>query len=297
MSRIGIVTVLYNSEEVLPDFFKTLNIQTFQNFTLYVIDNASSDKSVEVAKSLAQTVRFNTIIIEEPENWGVAKGNNIGIKRALEDGCDYVLLSNNDIVLKPDTIENLLNGMETLKADMAVPKIFYHQYPDLIWSFGGRFHPYKGTTDQYGMMKPDGSCYSKDIECDYSPTCFMLISADVFTKVGMMDEKYFVYYDDTDFIWRAVKNHGLKLAAIANSVMHHKESVSTGGHRSDFGTYYLNRNKRYFVGKNYKFLRKYVTLAYITVYRNLIYPLKWGKEKQSLMRKANKDALKMLRDI
>lgn len=295
-SEIGIVSVLYNSASVLEDFFRTLDQQTYRDFTLYLVDNASPDNSLAEAYRLAQTVSFRTVIIEEPENWGAAKGNNIGILRALEDGCPYVLLSNNDVVLDPDTIQYLYDGLKKRRLDMAVPKIFYHEDPTLIWSCGGRFHPFKGTTEQFGMMLSDSEIFSADSECDYSPTTFMLINADVFNKVGMLDENYFIYYEDTDFVWRAVKEHRLRLGTVAASKMWHKESVCTGGYKSDSGIYYLNRNKRYFVGKNYKFLRKYVTLAYITVYRNLIYPLKWGKEKQSLMRKANKDALKMLRE-
>ena len=295
-SEIGIVSVLYNSESVLEDFFRTLDKQTYRDFTLYLVNNASPDDSLANAQRLAQTVSFRTIIIEEPENWGAAKGNNIGINRALADGCNYVLLSNNDVVLELSTIENLYAGLKKRHLDIAVPKIFYHEEPSLIWSFGGRFHPFKGTTDQFGMLHPDDVAYSEDIECDYSPTTFMLINANVFSEVGMLDEKYFIYYEDTDFIWRAVKEHKFRLGTVGASKMWHKESVCTGGYRSDTGIYYLNRNKRYFVGKNYKGLRKYVTLAYITVYRNLIYPLKWGKEKQSLMCKANNDALKMLRE-
>lgn len=103
--RIGIVTVLYNSENVLEDFFRTLDRQTYRDFSLYVIDNHSPDNSLDRARELAATVRFRTEIIAEPENWGVAKGNNIGIVRALAEGCEYVLLSNNDIVLEPDTLE------------------------------------------------------------------------------------------------------------------------------------------------------------------------------------------------
>lgn len=292
--KIGIVSVMYNSQSVLEDFFNTLNSQTYTDFKLYLIDNASPDSSLSTAEAFAKKSRFETVLIREPENWGAAKGNNIGIVRALEDGCEYILLSNNDILLQPTTIEELYKGALHRNLDMAVPKIFYYDQPQLIWSFGGRFHPFKGTTDQFGMMQKDSDDFSKDIICEYSPTTFMLIKADVFKKTGLLDEKYFIYYEDTDFVWRAVKCHGLCLGTVGNSKMWHKESVCTGGYLRDTGIYYLNRNKRYFVGKNYKGFRKYISLAYITLYRNIIYPIKWGKEKQGLMRKANRDGVKML---
>ena len=134
--RIGIVTVLYNSAGVLPEFFETLGTQRYTNFILYIVDNKSPDDSLAVARKLCASARFETVVIENEENYGVAKGNNIGIKAALRDGCDRVLLSNNDIVLVPDTIECLVRAMESGKAWMAVPKIHFHG-TNKIWYAGG----------------------------------------------------------------------------------------------------------------------------------------------------------------
>ena len=126
MSLIGIVTVLYNSETVVEEFFETLNNQTFKDFVLYVVDNNSPDNSLEKSKKLAKNCFFKTIFIENSDNYGVAKGNNIGIKKSLEDGCDYVLLSNNDIYLENNTIELLLKNVKNDNAKLAVPKIYYY---------------------------------------------------------------------------------------------------------------------------------------------------------------------------
>ena len=84
--KIGVVTVLYNGERVLDDFFRSLGEQTYENFTLYVIDNHSQDRSLAKARALASAVRFETVCIAEPENWGVAKGPTSGIVRALAEG-------------------------------------------------------------------------------------------------------------------------------------------------------------------------------------------------------------------
>ena len=100
MNKIGIVTVLYNSESVLDDFFRTLNEQTYRDFSLYVVDNCSTDAGVERALELSKHCFFKTTIIAESENWGVAKGNNIGIRQALADGCQYILLAINSISQK-----------------------------------------------------------------------------------------------------------------------------------------------------------------------------------------------------
>lgn len=244
--KIGIVTVLYKSDTVLEDFFYTLNQQSYDNLILYIIDNNSPDKSLELCKTLAENVFFGTKFIENSENYGVAKGNNQGIEVALTDGCDYVLLANNDIVLKPDTIEKLYFGLRETKADMAVPKIYFYG-TNLIWAAGGKFNRLNGAVIHFGQGAADTGKYDKCYKIDYAPTCFMLIRKEVFFMVGLMDEKYFVYFDDTDFLYRA-KNRKIRVFYIYRSILEHKESVSTGK-KSNFSYYYYSRNKIYFARK------------------------------------------------
>lgn len=244
--KIGIVTVLYNSEKVLDDFFDSLKRQTYKNFILYVIDNFSPDKSLEKARNLASECSFETKFIANKENYGVAKGNNQGIIYALHDGCDYVLLSNNDVVLEDDTIRLLCEGLRETGADMAVPKIYLHDSARL-WCAGGKFSRLNDCTVHFGYDKADGKRYSRIRRVAYAPTCFMLIDKSVFHDVGLMDEKYFVYYDDTDFVYRARKAHK-RLFYIPEATMRHKESVCTGKH-SDFFYRYIYRNRIYFMSK------------------------------------------------
>ncbi|MCD7962947.1 MAG: glycosyltransferase family 2 protein [Rikenellaceae bacterium] len=287
MSKIGIVTVLYNSETVLTEFFETLNVQTFTDFTLYVVDNKSPDNSLELTKSLSSKMDFRTVVIENEDNYGVAKGNNIGIKEALKDGCEYILLSNNDVVLEPQTIESLLSGLENSETDMAVPKIFYHG-TDLIWAAGGKFTYYNGSTKHFGGRKKDDGRYDKQRKVSYSPTCFMIIKREVFEKVGFMDENYFVYYDDTDFIWRCREN-GVELFYLPQSVVYHKESTSTGGQKSDFVIYYMERNRIYFTLKNIGGLQSVMVKLYNVVHNNLRKPFVLDKKQLELARKAQKE--------
>lgn len=243
---IGIVTVLYNSAPVLEDFFKTLSKQTYKDFMLYIVDNASKDNSLEETERLSKSVWFKCIMLPQKENGGVARGNNIGIKAALKDGCDYILLSNNDIVLESNTIEELILGHQSNNASMSVPKIFYWNTPNIIWAAGGFWHLNDCTSRHIGYRKPDSPEYNIIKEVEYSPTCFMLINSDVFDRIGLMDEKYFVYYDDADFVWRSVKDGDERLFYIPSSCLWHKEGFSTGGSLSNFTLFYSCRNKIYF---------------------------------------------------
>lgn len=294
MSKIGIVTVLYNSESVLDEFFRTLDEQSFKDFTLYVIDNASSDRSLAEARRLAESVSFQCVFFAETQNWGVAKGNNIGIKAAMADGCEYVLLSNNDIVLRPDTIQRLFDSMAAMHADMAVPKIYYHD-SGLIWCAGGKFTYFRGGTVHFGLMKRDDGRYDRCRYVEYAPTCFMLIKREVFEEVGLMDERYFVYYDDTDFVWRAVKQSSLKLAYIPSSTLRHKESACTGNVGSDFKVRYLGRNSRYFALKNYTGIRKALTILYSDLHTLLIKPFTHTHHQLKVHKEATTEGKRMIR--
>ena len=238
-AKIGIVTVLYKSESVLPDFFQSLETQTYKNFVLYIIDNKSPDNSLLLSEKLKAKSTFETVIVANDDNYGIAKGNNIGIVRALNDNCDYILLSNNDVVFDSKTLKILLGAQIEESADMVVPKISFYD-TNLIWCAGGRFNKRTGWTNHLGYLENDNDKFNKKVRVSYSPTCFMIIRKAVFEDIGMMDENYFVYWDDTDFVYRALKN-GKTLWYIPNANIKHKESTSTGL-KSDFSIYYLHRN-------------------------------------------------------
>src|ERR1700761_8636345 len=124
---IGIVTVLYRSDSVLPDFFKSLAAQRDANFKLYVIDNSEKDTGCAISRELAALNNIHADIVFNNDNVGVARGNNQGIEMALADGCEYVLLANNDTDFPdPDVIAGLVRHTEEAGALASVPKITYH---------------------------------------------------------------------------------------------------------------------------------------------------------------------------
>lgn len=268
MNKIGIVTVLYNSEKVLQEFFETLDKQTFKDFKLYVVDNASPDNSLEEVERLAKTVSFDTEIIAEKENWGVAKGNNIGIKRALEEGCEYILLSNNDLVFNhDDTVEVMIKKMyDNKNIHILTPKIYRYQDPNAIWFAGGDFNKYKTGCIHYDRDKQDVGQFEIEKKINYGPTCFCLIRKEVFDKIGLMDEWYFVYYDDGDFMYRALIN-GLNYYYTPSTSILHNESYCTGK-GSPFKFYYQARNQLYFINKfqNKKILLRTIGYRYAALF-------------------------------
>src|SRR3569832_461087 len=98
MALLGLVTVLYNSNNVLEDFFRSLSIQTFKDYHLYIIDNSPSEATDEIISSLLKKYTVPGYShVKNAGNYGVAKGNNQGINLALEAGSEYIILLNNDI--------------------------------------------------------------------------------------------------------------------------------------------------------------------------------------------------------
>jgi len=294
---IGVVTVLYNSESVLEDFFRTLEEQTYRNFALYIVDNKSLDASFSLAHELSEGVSFRCVFLPQESNTGVAAGNNVGIKSALSDGCEYVLLSNNDVVLERDCIEKLYQGMREMNATMAVPKIYYWNTDKVIWCVGGMFSKKSFSTVQNGQKEKDTGQYDKNTLTDYSPTCFMLIRRDVFDRVGMMDEAFFVYYDDSDFVWRAVRDRGEKHAYICNSVLWHKESISTGGGKSPFSIRYLHRNHIYFALKHYEGFDRVRLFAYLIAHYVFRDSLRYNCKELELILRSYREGLLLYRKM
>ena len=258
------MTVLFNSDEVLPGFFESLAAQTRpHNFRLYVIDNSVQDSGSRLSESLARSHNIDAHVHFNNANVGVAKGNNQGIELALADGCNQVLLANNDIEFTdPDLIISMVTFATDRDVEAVVPKIYYYIDRDRIWCAGGHFSLYAATTPHFGDGEIDCGQYDTARAIDYAPTCFMLLRAEVFRDVGMMDERYFVYYDDTDFMWR-MKAEGKRLHYWPQGRVWHKVGFSTGGGESLFSLYYGFRNRIFFVRKNYPAALRGLSIAYI----------------------------------
>jgi GT2 family glycosyltransferase len=263
VGRTGVVTVTFNSSKVIAGFMDSLLSQTHQEFLLYVIDNASSDDTLE---KLDHCLDQRVVVMGNQDNLGVAAGNNQGITAALAAGCQSVLLINNDTEFAPDLLEKLLTGLEEQRCDMIVPKIMYHDRPHVIWAAGGYFSRWRAyATLHYGQGQYDSGQYDVPRRIDYAPTCCLLIRRSVFDLIGLMDETYFVYFDDADFCWRA-RRAALSLFYYPQARLLHRESSATGGVKSRFTARYSARNKVYFLRKNLSIWQWPLWAAFYEVY-------------------------------
>ena len=291
MAILGLVTVLYKSDEVLEDFFRSLSIQTFSNYHLYIIDNfasAATDKLVETLAKKYAVSRYSHV--RNDDNYGVAKGNNQGTELAFRDGAEYIILLNNDIEFKQSNLlEGLMNFAVRQGENIIFPKVLFYGTRK-IQVAGGRFNYYKGVAHMFGVNDDDGEPYNSPAYFDYAPTCFMLISKKVFDTIGYMDERYFVYGDDDDFVYRAIRR-GFKLLYLPHLEIFHKDSFSTGGNDSVFTIYHSNRNRLYFIRKHFSFPFKHLALSHAIVTKSIRYVFYYDKDKREAILRAFKDGL------
>jgi GT2 family glycosyltransferase len=286
MSKIGFVTVLFNSDSVLEGIFESLSLQNNQNFIVYMIDNSYSKESEIFINSLVVKFNLQNQIkhIINASNEGVAKGNNQGIELAVKDGCDYILIGNNDIEFyQKDLFDVLAEKCEVNK--IVAPKVLYYN-TNQIWFAGGHI-------DKYRALAIHENEYAESIDeeerfTEYAPTCFVLFHKEVFEKVGLMDEKYFVYWDDTDFILRAT-NFGYKILFLPSYIIQHKVSISTGGRASLFSTFYFLRNRLYFIRKHFKGLSFVSSLCY-TYLTSFVKIILYDMKRKKVIFKAIRDA-------
>ena len=255
MDKIGLVTITYNSADVLQPFLDCVWQQTHNNLVLYVVDNASQDATCSI---LEKENDSRLQIINNSINFGVAKANNQGIESAIADGCDQVLIINNDVEFETTLIEKLLQVQAEKSCSLVTPKMMYFNNPNHIWYAGSWFIKKKGYLPLHrGMKQLDEGQYDKIVEVEYAPTCCLLAKKKVFQDIGLMDEKYFVYFDDTDFSYRVWKDKRHKMFYYPDVKFYHKVGSLTKSFnkeqekifRGDFFIQQNTKNHIYFLKK------------------------------------------------
>jgi GT2 family glycosyltransferase len=189
-----------------------------------VVDNGSSDGS---ARSIA-AAHPEVEILPLPENRRFAGGNNAGLERALAAGADAVMLINNDTQADPALIERLLLALEQNPgAGAAAPLIYFAAPSDRIWYAGGRLIPALGHASHRGLRRIDRGQYRSIERTGYLTGCCLLATRATWQRVGLLDERYFIYAEDADWSLRA-RAAGDELIFVPTARLWHKVSASAG---------------------------------------------------------------------
>ncbi|MEG6532045.1 glycosyltransferase family 2 protein [Caldibacillus thermoamylovorans] len=253
---VYIVIVNYNGLQDTIECINSIKKSTYENYKVVVVDNGSTDNSVSTLIKEFRDVK----LIKSQENLGFSGGNNIGIMFALNQNADYVCLLNNDTVVSKDFLKELVEVAINYK-DVGIVggQINFFDNPLKIWFGGGILSKVRGNAYHrfIHMEEEDKVIISEE---DFITGCLQLISRDVINKVGLLNDDYFLYYEDTDYCCR-VRNAGYKLIYTNKSKIYHKVSQSTG-EKSALFYYYNTRNRLIFIRNNFNGLAKSVSLFY-----------------------------------
>jgi hypothetical protein len=209
----------------------------YGSFKIIIVDNGSTNESLSELRKAFPSLE----IIETGSNLGFAEGNNIGIRSAIKQNADHVLLLNNDTVVDPEILNAFLAQASNLPlAGIFAAKIYYFLNPSKIWFAGGKWDTSTPGFKHIGMGAEDSEEFSKVMETDYACGCALFASIPMLKDIGLLDPEYFLNFEETDLCYRA-KAKGFKIYFVPKAKVWHKVSA-TIGNKSALQRYFLTRN-------------------------------------------------------
>ena len=214
---VSIVLLNWNGQAHVAKCLDSLLSQTYPNYEVIVVDNGSTDGSVELLKGYLPRIK---LILNE-DNLGPAAGRNVGIREA---GADFVALVDNDAVAHSEWLERLVEGtLLAPQADIASGPTYFCEPGDVIQCAGARIDMLSGISWHLGMFQRR---FELTDDIDYFLTCALLVRKRVFDEIGLLDERFFLYgSEDIDFCLRA-KQAGFRLKLVADAIVWHMVVMS-----------------------------------------------------------------------
>jgi GT2 family glycosyltransferase len=240
---VSIVILNYNKTLLTRELLISLRRITYPEVEIILVDNASDDRSFLQLKDEFPEIN----IIASRTNLGYAGGNNLGIKAASGS---LILLVNNDTEVARGFLEPMVDiFLSNPKTGMVSPKIVYYQRGEAIQYAGSDgINPWTGRGKKTGNREVDAGQYNYVKSTSLVHGACLLVSRKLIDDVGMLDESYFIYYEEHDWAERA-KHKGYELFYAGTSKIYHKESM-TMVKDSPFHSYYMSRNRLLFLRRN-----------------------------------------------
>jgi GT2 family glycosyltransferase len=243
---VAAIVLSRNNFQDTDECLRSLVAQAYPNLRAIIVDNGSDDDSLE---RLSKAWHTQADIIRLPDNLGVPGGYNAGIRAALEGNAEYILLLNNDVILRPGLIDALLPAFDAVpRLGTVTPIITYHHDPNLIWFAGAVYSSPWGVTRHRFLSKPLPAAddfIGRLYPTDYIPTCVAMSPRHVFEDVGLLDDRFFIGHDDVDWSLR-LRDRGYELRVAGRPLAAHKISATAGRRGSNV----LGGRQAYHYAKN-----------------------------------------------
>ncbi len=260
MKKVFLIILNWNGGEMTAKCLESVEKTKNDGLGLevVVVDNGSTDGSVDKLKVQSAKCKVKVTILENKKNLGFAEGNNVGIKYALENGADFVCLLNNDTRVAPDFLVQLIKAANSSeKIGIVGGKIYFEKGYEfhkekygaedlgkVIWYAGGKIDWQNVYASHRGVDETDRGQYEEAEETEYVNGCLMLVKRGVFEKIGLLDPRYFLYFEENDFCQKA-KKAGFKLYFAPKSIIWHLNAGSSAP-GSGLHDYFLTRNRLLF---------------------------------------------------
>ncbi len=241
-----VITVILNTnrrDDTLA-CLASLGKSTYENHHIIVLDNASTDGSVPAIRQLFPAVE----IIELQENLGYAGNNNVGIRAAVAQNADWVFVLNEDTILAPDCLEKLVAvGENSPQVGIVGPMVYHHNEPTVIQSAGGTLNRFwEGA--HIAQNNPDTGQFPAPHRVDWISGCAILVRRAVIEQVGMIDERFFYYWEETEWCVHATEA-GWQIWNVPAAKLWHK-GVQRDYQPKPSVTYYSTRNHLLLLAKH-----------------------------------------------
>lgn len=239
---VAVIIVAWNQLDKTLACLEAVAAFDYPAFRVLLIDNGSDQPLAEPVMA-----RFPAVEVARlPRNLGFAGGYNTGLRRALAGDGAFFLLLNNDTLPSPDALSMLVDALNSAAdAGLVTAKVFYAAEPDRIWTVGANLNVFLDLKDG-GQGQLDAGQWDAPRDVDFAPFCAVLGRREMFEQVGLLDEGYFLYYEDMDYCRRA-RQAGWRIRLQPNARVLHDVSASSGGRHSPMERYWMAQSSgRYF---------------------------------------------------
>jgi GT2 family glycosyltransferase len=265
--KVTVVIPTWNQRDLTHDCLRSLAGVDYPagRLSILVVDNGSTDGTVPLIRK-----RFSHVaILENGENLGVAAANNLGIRYALDTGADLVMLLNNDTLVDPPALRQLVCVLsQDPGLGAAGPWMYYAQPADRLWCAGNSIDWRLGGSTRLWADRPAREVpVQGPYEVEFITSCAVCIRRQLFEEIGLMDERFFIYYDEADWFVRAA-TRGWRFAIVPEARIWHRVSAAMG-ESSPATDYYMMRNALLFLGKHLRGVARLRSLS-LAVSRQLL---------------------------